>query len=134
METAKPKNSFLRIYLKTLFLMGFFVVVFMAAYIVMNKQRVLPAPDQLVVYGRDSCGHTTLLRELLDEAGVNYVYANIDKGLIEMEMWVKLGWLSGDTVSAKLPVIEYQNNIIERPHVGELLAQLTSQSEATAKD
>lgn len=125
MDGANTKPSFLRIYLKTLFLIVFFFIVLIVAYIAMNKQRLMPAPEQLVVYGRDSCGHTSLLRSLLDDAEIDYTYANIDKGFIELEMWIKLGWLSGDTVSAKLPVIEYQNNIMERPLVGDLLAQMT---------
>lgn len=134
MNDSATKPTFLKIYLKTLFLIVFFFIVLIVAYIVMNNQRLMPAPEQLVVYGRDSCGHTSLLRELLDDTAIDYTYANIDKGFIELEMWVKLGWLSGDVVSAKLPVIEYQNNIIERPHVGDLLAQLTKKHGTTPKN
>lgn len=92
----------------------------------MNKARILPAPEELVVYGRDSCGHTSLLKDLLDDADVDYIYANIDKGFIETEMWVKLGWLSGRTIAAKLPVVEYQNNLMERPKVSDLLQQIAT--------
>lgn len=126
MKKTISKSDFIRIYLKLIFLLCFFLLVLVASHIVINKQRVLPDADQLVVYGRDTCGYTTLLRHQLDENNIDYIYANIDKTFVETEMWIKLGYLTGGITSAKLPVVEYQNGLTERPDLNSLLNQITA--------
>lgn len=108
-------KRFAKIYLALLGLAALFIGVFVSTYVLVHHDRVLPAADHLVVYGRDSCAYTTRLRRTLDADGIPFEYANIDAYFVELEMWVKLGALTGTVTSARLPVVEFDGVIRQRP-------------------
>ncbi|GAB4195257.1 MAG: hypothetical protein Tsb002_27560 [Wenzhouxiangellaceae bacterium] len=122
------KKQYLKVYFTLLLSVAVFFTVLFSTYALMHLDRIAPDEELMIVYGRDSCAHTTLLRNKLEQNQIEYTYANIDKPLIDIEMWIKLGVLSGRTAAARLPVVEYQGEIVERPDRSELVARYVSKN------
>lgn len=56
-----------------------------------NRDRLFPAGDTVVIYGRHECGITRLVRQGLEAQGIPYLFADADIPAIDDELWYKLG-------------------------------------------
>ncbi len=112
-KSALTLRTFSIRYIKTVAVLGVFLVAFGGAYLAMNHKRIFPADDEIVIYGRDSCAITTGMREFLAERNIAYTYGDIDKPLLSQELAAQLKLTSARPV--KLPVILVAGRVIERP-------------------
>jgi glutaredoxin len=114
-------RRFAILYLKVLFLSGVLIVSFAAIYTVIFRDRIFPAPSQVVIYGRNSCGYTTDLRERLAATSVPFKYADIDNSVVHMEFEFQLNLQEARVVS--LPLVLVNGNKLERPEPAAVIAQ-----------
>lgn len=119
-------------YLKILAVMSVFLVSLTGTYVAMNHKRIFPPIDQIVVYGRDSCGITSDLRQYLDEQTVPYIYANLDKPLMSYEFAAQLTLSEARAVS--LPVVLVGGQVLERPAHEVVLALQKNAKEGQAHE
>ncbi len=117
--------------LKVLLVLPVLVTVMTATYMVTHRDTVFAADDELVIYGRDRCAHTTRLREELEQSDIPFLYADIDKTFVEVEMWVKLGALTGKATRAQLPVVEINGLVMQRPSLEDTLEQYSAAATQT---
>lgn len=91
-----------------------------------NSNRLYPARDSIVIYGRDTCGFTTAMRDQLTNQSIPFVYADIDKLFVSEEMWHHLQKVSDDGAlhTAHLPVVLINGHIFQRPEIELVLSEL----------
>jgi hypothetical protein len=61
------------------------------AYAFTHRDRLFPPMNTVVVYGRETCGITKMVRSGLDARHITYVFADIDVSAIKDELNYKLG-------------------------------------------
>ena len=86
-----------------------------------------PIP-KVIVYGRDSCGITTVTKSELDNEEIPYAYKDIDITENTIEMWNKVratSWYQGGGVG--LPVVDVRGTVMERPSIEEIKSALYDQ-------
>lgn len=119
-------GRFIKLYVRFVIAAGVLIVSFVGTYVAMNAQRIFPAADKVVVYGRDSCGFTAAMRSDLQAQGIPFVYANIDKPFISEEMWHHLHKISASDPTprlAELPVVLINHQVLERPDAAFVIAE-----------
>jgi glutaredoxin len=114
-------RRFIILYLKVLLSGGVLIVFFAAIYTAIFRDRIFPAPTQVVIYGRDSCGYTTDLRERLAAASVPFKYASIGNSAVHLEFEYQLDLQEAKTVS--LPLVLVNGNKFEQPEPATVIAQ-----------
>lgn len=125
MATSTQWTRFAALYIKVLAVLAVFLVAMGGTYIGMHAQRVFPADDQIVIYGRDSCGFTIALRDTLDAQKIPYVYANLDKPLISEELWAKVD-LPPSKTTVTLPMVQINGSVLESPSSQDVLHARTA--------
>jgi glutaredoxin len=99
---------------------------FFGAYVAMNSQRIFPAAQTVVIYGRDTCGFTSAMRERLTDEHIPFIYANIDNSFVNEEMWhhLKKNAAAGQPLhTAHLPVVLINHQVLERPEETEVIKE-----------
>lgn len=61
------------------------------SYAYQSRDRLFPARDTVVIYGRHTCGLTRMVRQGLEAQGVPYLFADADIPAIDDELAYKLG-------------------------------------------
>jgi glutaredoxin len=106
---------FLKIY-AGLLLVGFGAT---ALYLAWHRDRIFPALDTVVIYGRDTCGVTTDMRTTLTEAKVPFKYVNVDDGYLqdqEMQYLVQvIPHQKPQSGYIQFPVVRVAGQLFERP-------------------
>jgi glutaredoxin len=95
-------------------------------YCFVNRDRIFPGQNTVVVYGRETCGITKMVRASLTEKGIPYIFANIDIEAINDELRYKLGPKFKEP-SYTLPVVHVAGKMLLTPsadHVQEELSQV----------
>ena len=111
--------TFLKRYLKALLLILTFLCAMTVTYVAANHQRLFPDDSTIVIYGRDSCGSTQDMKAFLDALHIPYIYANIDKPLLDEEMWHflhQIPHMDTNPGYAYFPVVRVNGSIMENPH------------------
>ncbi len=114
-------RRFAIVYLKVLLWSGILVISFAAVYTAIFRERIFPAPSQVVIYGRNSCGYTADLRERLVATSVPFKYADIDNSVVRMEFEFQLNLQEARVV--KLPLVLVNGNKLEQPEPATVMAQ-----------
>jgi hypothetical protein len=119
-------GRFIRLYVRTCIAVVVLMASFIATYLSVHAQRIFPAAESVVIYGRDSCGFTSAMRADLDDRAIPYIYANIDSSFVNEEMWHHLakGAKAGDEPhTAHLPVVLVNDQVLERPDSAFVIGQ-----------
>lgn len=112
----------------TLLALAMLIPTLAGAYGFVNRDRLFPRTDAVVVYGRESCGITRMVRAGLAERGIPYTFANIDIRAIDDELSFKLG-PDFKEPRITLPVVHVAGRVLLTPtaqQVQEALAQVAS--------
>jgi glutaredoxin len=129
MENTQGATTFLSRFIKIYVSLCTAVVVlgacFFGTYVVMNASRIFPARESIVIYGRDSCGFTSAMRESLTEQRIPFVYGDIDEAFISEEMWhhLRRNTEDGALHTAHLPIVLINDQVLERPEAEVVLKQ-----------
>ena len=62
-----------------------------SAYCYVNRDRIFPERGTIVLYGRETCGITRMVRNELAARGIPYVFADVNISAIDDELRYKLG-------------------------------------------
>lgn len=91
-----------------------------------NLGKVEPEYDHsyVVVYGRNSCGWTSKIREDLAAQGIDFEYRQIDEKIIANNIHQRMRSSGIDTRHYLLPVVEASGNIEIRPDLDWVLSNL----------
>lgn len=73
------------------------------------------AAPYVVVYGRDSCGYTTRMREALRGAGIPFDYRIVDQRDVADRLHQRMNQAGLETRRYGLPVVEVTGQMWERP-------------------
>jgi glutaredoxin len=86
-----PQASWRRIVRATLLTLLVLIPALFTAYCVVNRDRLFPPHNAVVVYGRETCGITKMVRAGLEAKHIPYTFADINIQAIKDEMNYKLG-------------------------------------------
>ena len=67
------------------------ITVLLSQYCYVNRDRLFPERGTVVVYGRETCGITKMVRAGLKAKGISYHFADADVKAIHDELRYKLG-------------------------------------------
>jgi glutaredoxin len=121
-------GRFIKLYVRACIAIVVLMASFIGTYLAVHAQRIFPAAESVVIYGRDSCGFTAAMRADLDERAIPYIYADIDNSLVREEMWHHLARIGkpGDIPhTAHLPVVLINHQVLERPDSAFVIGQRT---------
>lgn len=79
----------------------------------------------VVVYGRDSCGYTSRMREFLREQGVPFEYRVVDESPVADHLHAQMRAAGISTRRYNLPVVDVAGYISVRPEPAEVVAAYT---------
>jgi glutaredoxin len=86
-----PQAQWRRIVSATLLTLVVLIPTLFTAYGVVHCDRLFPPHNAVVVYGRETCGFTKMVRAGLEARHIPYTFADIDVKAIKDEMNYKLG-------------------------------------------
>ncbi|MFZ6771852.1 glutaredoxin family protein [Undibacterium sp. SXout7W] len=104
-----------------------------SAYCYVNRDRIFPARGSIVVYGRESCGITRMVRNDLAEMGIPYVFADVNVSAIHDELRYKLG-PNFNEPTYTYPVVHVGGKILLTPTAEQIQRELSVKQERTARD
>jgi glutaredoxin len=102
-------------------------------YCFANRDRIFPARNTVVVYGRETCGITSRVRSQLEARGVPYVFADIDIRAVDDELDFKLG-PDFNEPTITLPVVHVAGKLLLTPTVDQVLQELSQAKGQAARD
>jgi glutaredoxin len=79
----------------------------------------------LIVYGRNSCGFTTTMRQTLSQHGIEFEYRIVDNAAVADELHARMTAQGISTRRYDLPVVEIDGNIRVRPTPGGVIHDYT---------
>lgn len=86
----------------------------LALHCFIHRDRIFPYTDTVIVYGRETCGITRMVRAGLSAQGIPYTFANIDVQAIDDELWHKLGPRFKET-RITLPIVHVAGEMLLTP-------------------
>lgn len=104
--------------MKKLLLMIFFAVAVYHGWQKWGGENTLsytPGSPYVIVYGRNSCGWTSRMREQLTSAGIAFDYRIVDDRRVADDLHAKMESLGIDTRHYNLPVMEVNGRMFVRP-------------------
>lgn len=102
-------------------------------YCFANRDRIFPARNTVVVYGRETCAITRSVRSQLEAKGVPYIFADIDIRAIDDELSFKLGpEFNEPTIT--LPVVHVAGKLLLTPTADQVLQELSQARGQAVRD
>jgi glutaredoxin len=98
-----------------------------------NRDRIFPEKNTVVVYGREACAITKMVRAGLTEKGIPYIFANIDIGAINDELRYKLGPKFKEP-SYTLPVVHVAGKLLLTPSADHIQEELSQAPPSSTRD
>jgi len=98
-----------------------------------NRDRIFPEKNTVVVYGREACAVTKMIRAGLTGKGIPYIFANIDIGAINDELRYKLGPKFKEP-SYTLPVVHVAGKILLTPSPDQIQEELSQVPPSSTRD
>jgi glutaredoxin len=98
-----------------------------------NRDRIFPEKNTVVVYGRETCAITKMVRAGLTEKGIPYIFANIDIEAINDELRYKLGPKFNEP-SYTLPVVHVAGKILLTPSADHIQEELSHVPPSSTRD
>ena len=95
-----------------------------------REAQGLANSNELVVYGRKACGITQKYIKEFKQAGITYIFKDIDDPTVDKEFTEK-AFAAGMGGSIDLPVIEDGENLTQRPNLASILKAKTPSATAT---
>ena len=92
-----------------------------STYSYVNRDRLFPFQDTIVVYGTEACSITQRVRSELAARHIDYVFADADVPAISDELWAKIGrsrvpqWIT-------FPVVHVAGRMLHTPSPDEIVA------------
>jgi hypothetical protein len=102
-------------------------------YCFVNRDRIFPEQNTVVVYGRETCAITKMVRAGLTEKGIPYIFANIDIEAINDELGYKLGPKFKEP-SYPLPVVHVAGKILLTPSADHIQEELSHVPPSSNRD
>lgn len=103
------------------------------AYCFANRDRLFPPMNSVVVYGRESCGITKMVRAGLDAKHVPYIFADINVKAIKDELNYKLG-PNFKEPSYTLPVVHVGGALMLTPTAEQIQRELEAAGSQSSRD
>lgn len=87
-------------------------------------KKVAKKSPLILVFGTDTCGRTTRMRQQLTNSKINYKYRNLDDPKIDKQMWNMLRRyeLKSDYVS--LPVVYVKGHVFLNPSLEDVKSKI----------
>ena len=95
---------------------------------ILTKPEPLYDAPYIIVYGRNSCGHTQNTLKELKKAGVPFEYQIVDDRSVADKLHSRMDKSGIDTRRYNLPVVDVSNNISIRPATASILEAYNSSS------
>ena len=76
----------------------------------------------IIVYGRDACGYSQLMRSNLESARIPYIFEIVDKAEVAKILHKRMEASGIDTSSYYLPVVDLNGRISVRPEPSDIIA------------
>ena len=102
-------------------------------YCFVNRDRIFPDGKTVVVYGRETCGITQMVRAGLAKNGIPYIFANIDSRAIKDELRYKLG-PKFEEPSYTLPVVHVAGKMLLTPTADQIQEELSHVRPSSTRD
>lgn len=102
-------------------------------YCFANRDRLFPQMNSVVVYGRESCGITRMVRAGLDAKHISYVFADIDIKAINDELNYKLG-PNFKEPRYTLPVVHVGGALMLTPTADQIQQELAAAGGNSSRD
>lgn len=103
------------------------------AYCFANRDRLFPPMNSVVVYGREACGITRIVRSGLEAKKIPYVFADIDVSAIKDELNHKLGPHFKEP-SYTLPVVHVGGALLLTPTADQVQRELIAVGGKSKRD
>lgn len=105
----------------------------LSVYCYLNRDRIFPERGSIVVYGRESCGITRMVRNELTQKGIPYVFADVNISAIHDELRYKLGPKFKER-SYTYPVVHVGGKILLTPTADQIQRELSAEQAKTDRD
>lgn len=102
-------------------------------YCFANRDPLFPPMNSVVVYGRESCGITRMVRAGLDAKHISYVFADIDIKAINDELNYKLG-PNFKEPRYTLPVVHVGGALMLTPTADQIQQELVAAGGKSSRD
>jgi hypothetical protein len=109
------------------------IAVAFCSYCFANRDRIFPAKNTVVVYGRETSGITMAGRSQLDAQRVPYIFADINSQAIRDELRYKLGPKFTAT-SYTLPVVHVAGRLLLTSSADEIVRELSIAGDQVSRD
>ena len=104
-----------------------------SAYCYVNRDRIFPERGTIVVYGRESCGITRMVRGELSAKGIPYVFADVNIAAIDDELRYKLGPKFNEP-RYTYPVVHVGGKILLTPTADQIQKAVSVEQAGTERD
>ncbi|MGE5453195.1 MAG: glutaredoxin family protein [Acidobacteriota bacterium] len=105
----------------------------LSIYCYVNRDRIFPERGTVVVYGRESCGITRMVRNELSQRDISYVFADVDISAIRDELRYKLGPKFKEQRYI-YPVVHVGGKVLLTPTADEIQSELSAAPAKTTRD
>jgi hypothetical protein len=78
----------------------------------------------ILVFGTDTCGRTTRMRQQLTSSKITYKYRNLDDPNTNKQMWDMLGRYELPSNHVSLPVVYVKGNVFLNPSLGDIKGKI----------
>jgi hypothetical protein len=102
-------------------------------YCIGNRDRLFPPMNTVVVYGRETCGTTKLVRADLEAKHITYLFADISISAIKDELNYKLG-PNFKEPQYTLPVVHVGGALLLTPTADQIQQKLINVEGKTTRD
>ncbi|MCX5864005.1 MAG: hypothetical protein NTW42_02900 [Deltaproteobacteria bacterium] len=120
------------IFIKSLILILVFIISSVSTYSFINRDRLFPLKNKVIIYGREKCGITLEVRGELEKRNIEYIFANVDIPLIDSEMWYKLG-PRFEKKTVIFPVVHIAEKMLLTPTADQIEKEKIQYEEVTDK-
>ena len=109
------------------------IIALFSLYCYVNRDRLFPERGTVVVYGRETCGITKMVRAGLTAKGISYHFADTDVKAIHDELRYKLGPKFKEPTYT-YPVVHVAGRILLTPTVDRIQQELSGERSKTVRD
>ena len=109
------------------------IIALFSLYCYVNRDRLFPERGTVVVYGRETCGITKMVRAGLTAKGISYLFADADVKAIHDELRYKLGPKFKEPTYT-YPVVHVAGRILLTPTVDRIQQELSGERSKTVRD
>lgn len=104
-----------------------------SAYCYVHRDRIFPERGTIVLYGRETCGITRMVRDGLSAKGIPYLFADVNIAAINDELRYKLGPKFNEP-RYTYPVVHVGGRILLTPTADQVLKVLSAEQAAKERD